>query len=132
MDLTQALKDTENSLRDFIASVLEKKIGGDWMSKCGVTAERLKQWQDRKTVEGKRQTGGVVEPRLIYYADFYDIKTILEKNWDKFSEAFGEWKTMRVYLNELETLRDPDAHRRELLPHQRISRWELREKSEPN
>lgn len=119
MDLTQALKDTENSLRDFIATVLEKKIGGDWMSKCGVTAERLKQWQDRKTVEGKRQTGGVVEPRLIYYADFYDIKTILEKNWDKFSEAFGEWKTMKVYLNELETLRDPDAHRRELLPHQK-------------
>ncbi len=117
IDLTQALKDTENSLKDFIAAILEKEIGADWMEKCGVTAERLKQWQERKDIEEKRQSGGVVEPRLIYYADFYDIKTILKKNWDRFADAFGEWKTMEVFLAQLETLRDPDAHRRELLPH---------------
>jgi hypothetical protein len=119
IDLTQTLKDTENSLRDFIAAILEKEIGADWMEKCGVTAERLTQWQERKGVEESRQCGGVVEPRLIYYADFYDIKTILKKNWDRFADAFGEWKTMDVFLAQLETLRDPDAHRRELLPHQK-------------
>jgi len=119
IDLTQTLKDTENSLRDFIASILEKEIGADWIEKCGVTSERLKQWQERKDVEEKRQSGGVVEPRLVYYADFYDIKTILKKNWDKFAPAFGEWRTMEVFLAQLETLRDPDAHRRELLPHQK-------------
>jgi hypothetical protein len=119
IDLTQALKDTENSLRDFIAAILEKNIGADWMEKCGVTPERLKQWRERKDVEEKRQRGGAVEPRLIYYADFYDLKTILKKNWDKFADALGEWKTMEVYLGQLEALRDPDAHRRELLPHQK-------------
>ncbi len=119
IDLTQALKDTENSLRDFLATVLEREVGVEWMSTCGVTAERLTQWQNRKTIETKRQTGGVVEPRLIYYADFYDIKTILEKNWDRFCIAFGDWNTMKVYLAQLEALRDPDAHRRELLPHQK-------------
>ena len=31
----------------------------------------------------------------------------------------GEWKTMEVWLDELEKLRNPDAHRRELLPHQK-------------
>jgi hypothetical protein len=36
-----------------------------------------------------------------------------------FSEVFGEFKTMEVRLSELEKLRDPDAHRRELLPHQK-------------
>jgi hypothetical protein len=119
IDLTQVLKDTENSLRDFIAAILEKDIGADWMEKCGVTPERLKHWQERRDVEEKRQSGGVVEPRLIYYADFYDITTILKKNWDRFAAAFGEWKTMEVFLAQLETLRDPDAHRRELLPHQK-------------
>lgn len=119
IDLTQTLKDTENSLRDFVASVLETQLGSDWMNRCGVTVDRLTRWQERKTLEEKRQTGGVVEPRLIYYADFYDIKTILKKHWGKFSEALGDWKTMEVFLSQLELLRDPDAHRRELLPHQK-------------
>ncbi|HYX71142.1 MAG TPA: Swt1 family HEPN domain-containing protein [Nitrososphaera sp.] len=120
MDVTQALKDTENSLRDFIANVMRNKFGDEWVEKCGVSADRIKQWQDRKLVEEKRQEGGVVEERLIYYADFYDLKTILEKHWSgEFSDALGDLKTMRVWLSELERLRDPDAHRRELLPHQK-------------
>ena len=61
-----------------------------------------------------------MEERLIYYADFYDLKTILKKNWDtSFADALGDWKTFDVWLTELEKLRDPDAHRRELLPHQK-------------
>jgi hypothetical protein len=120
MDVTQSLKDTENSLRDFIANVLRNKFGGNWIEKCGVSSDRVKQWEERKLVEEKRQEGGVVEKRLIYYADFYDLKTILEKHWSgEFSDALGDLKTMRVWLSELEKLRDPDAHRRELLPHQK-------------
>jgi hypothetical protein len=120
MDVTQALKDTENSLRDFIADVLRKKFGEAWVEKCGVSDDRIDQWKARKVVEEKRQESGVVEERLIYYADFYDLKTILEKHWSgEFSDAFGELKTMRVLLSELEKLRNPDAHRRELLPHQK-------------
>lgn len=119
LDLTQGLKDAENSLRDFIAAILEKKLGRDWIEQCGVTPDRVQKWHDRRVAESKRQIGGTVEPRLIYYADFYDIKTILKKHWDKFTEALGDWKTMDVFLEQLERLRDPDAHRRELLPHQK-------------
>jgi hypothetical protein len=119
MDVTQALRDAENSLRDFIAFMLSKS-GEDWLDRCGVPAERIAKWQERKVIEGKRQETGVVEERLIYYADFYDLKTILKKHWsDKFTLVFGDWKTLEVYLTELERLRDPDAHRRELLPHQK-------------
>lgn len=76
--------------------------------------------EERKTIEEKRQLSGVVEGRLIYYADFYDLRTILKKHWSgEFSKALGDWKTMEVWLSELEKLRDPDAHRRELLPHQK-------------
>jgi hypothetical protein len=119
VDLTQSLKDTENALRDFIGSVLEKANGPKWYESCGVSPEKLQKWNERRDVEVKRQPGGVVEPRLIYYADFYDLLTILEKKWDSFSAAFGDLKTMRVYLEALTKLRDPDAHRRELLPHQK-------------
>jgi hypothetical protein len=120
IDITQALRDTENALRDFVASVLSQSIGPEWIEKCGVTAERIDRWKARKKVEESRQEAGVVDERLIYYADFYDLKTILKKHWSgEFSEALGEWKTMEVWLEELERLRDPDAHRRELLPHQK-------------
>ncbi len=120
MDVTQALRDTENALRDFIASALSKSLGDDWVEKCGVPPDRIQKWKDRKLVEESRQESGVVDERLIYYADFFDLKTILKKNWSgEFSEALGDWKTMEVWLNELEKLRDPDAHRRELLPHQK-------------
>jgi hypothetical protein len=120
IDITQALKDTENALRDFISSVLSKKFGGNWVEQCSVSPERIKIWQDRKAEEEKRQKFGVVEERLIYYADFFDLKIILKKHWaGEFSEALGEWKTMEVWLDELGRLRDPDAHRRELLPHQK-------------
>ena len=120
MDVTQALKDTENLLRDFIAVVLQKSLGESWLDTCGVSGERISKWKGRKTTEEKRHLSGVVEERLIYYADFYDLKTILKEHWSgEFSKALGDWKTMEVWLSELEKLRDPDAHRRELLPHQK-------------
>jgi hypothetical protein len=120
MDVTQALKDTENSLRDFIAICLSRHFGDEWISKCGVSPDRIEKRTERKNIEGKRQETGVVEERLIYYADFYDLKTILKKHWSlEFSKVFGELKTMEVWLTEMEKLRDPDAHRRELLPHQK-------------
>jgi hypothetical protein len=119
IDVSQALKDTENALRDFISSVLSNKFGANWIEQCGVTPERIKKWEESKAVEEKRQKFGVVEERLIYYAEFYDLKTILHKHWAEFADALGDKKTMEVWLDELGRLRDPDAHRRELLPYQK-------------
>lgn len=93
MDTTQALKDAENALRDFIALMLSNKHGSNWINGCGVTSERLIKWEERRQVEEKRQKGGNVDERLIYYADFYDLATILEKHWNAtFAEVFGDLK----------------------------------------
>jgi hypothetical protein len=118
LDLTQALKDAENALRDFIATSLQKKFGADWVKQCGVSADRVEKWNERKAAEAKRQESGTVEERILYYAEFYDLPKILKKHWDNFSPALGDWKTIEVFLEELGRLRDPDAHRRQLLPHQ--------------
>jgi hypothetical protein len=120
MDITQDLKDAENALRDFIILRLQATFGEDWEEKSGVTEDRLQKWRERKQIEAKRQETGIVDERLLYYADFYDLKTILKKHWaSHFAEVLGDWKTMEVWLTVLESLRDPDAHRRELLPHQK-------------
>lgn len=119
MNAATALRDAENVLRDFIGEVLQKALGAGWENQCGVSEDRIVKWRERRQVEEKRQETGVTEERLLYYADFYDLKTILKKHWGQhFSTALGDWKTMEVWLTELERLRDPDAHRRELLPHQ--------------
>ena len=120
IDITQALKDAENSLRDFIAIVLHAKLGESWLENCGISSKKLEKWKEHKVDEEQRQESGVVEERLIYYADFDDLRIILQQNWSgEFSDAFGEWKRMEVFLTELKNLRDPDAHRRELMPHQK-------------
>ena len=36
IDITQALKDAENALRDFISNILIKKFGVDWIKQCGL------------------------------------------------------------------------------------------------
>src|SRR6185503_18610020 len=89
-DVTQALRDAENALRDFIASELTRALGPQWEQASGVSPERLSHWRSRKTTEESRQESGVVEERLIYYADFYDLKTILKKHWGAcFAVALG-------------------------------------------
>jgi hypothetical protein len=120
VDISQVLRDAENALRDFVAFKLQKSLGDNWVEQCGVPQERIDKWKERKQIEEKKQAAGVVEERLIYYADFYDLKTILKYRWSQdFSKVFGEWKEMDVWLSTLEDLRDPEAHRRELLPHQK-------------
>ena len=120
MDETQSLKDTENSLRDFIQITLLKINGSEWIEKSGVAPERILRWSERKLIEQKKHTAGTIDERLIYYADFYDLKTILHKNWSLiFAQVFGEWREMETLLSILEKYRDTDAHRRELLSFQK-------------
>jgi hypothetical protein len=119
MDINQELFETENALREFINSQLSTKFGKDWVEKCGVSEDRIRIWQDRHVTEEKRQRSGSADPRLLYYSDLYDLRVILNKNWPLFTDALGEWRTFEVFLIELEKLRDPEAHRRTLMPHQR-------------
>ena len=123
MDSTGSLRDVENSLRDFIESVLAKKYGQDWINKSGVSKERINNWKKRKDDEHKKLHGaGKAEDRLIYYSDFYDLKTIIEKKWndcEDFRSAFNNLKEIRLFLSILDKYRNTDAHRRELLSHQK-------------
>jgi hypothetical protein len=115
----QALKDTENSLRDFLVMLLQDKYGNEWLKHCGASEDRVQIWQKRKDEEEKKHGAGVADERIIYYADFYDLKTILKRNWNLLSPALGDWKSMEVYLSEMDKYRDSMAHSRELLPYQK-------------
>ncbi len=118
MDISESLKTAENSLRDLINYLLSKNLGSQWISLCGIPATRIVQWEERKALDEKKF--GQSDPRLIYYADFYDLKTILKKCWDKgFSDVFGKLKELEVLLDLLNEIRNPNAHQRDLLPYQK-------------
>jgi len=118
MDITQALKNTENDLRDLISFQLKAEYGNNWTDKCGLTAERIVKLFERQEEEKKKI--GITDSRIIYYADFYDLKTIISKNWEKcFKAVFNDKKQFELFYGILEDYRNPEAHRRELLPYQK-------------
>jgi hypothetical protein len=120
IDAETELKLLENSMRDFIQLVLERKYGPQWLNSLKVSGDRKKRWQERKDSETKRLPGKALDDRLLYYSDFYDIQSIVTKHWDDgFSDALKDKKLVEVYLEQMEKLRDPNAHRRELTTQQK-------------
>jgi hypothetical protein len=118
MEITDSLKACENALRDLIAYILARKFGADWQKSCGLTPERIAKWEERRSTDEKKL--GRSDPRIIYYSEFTDLGVILKKNWSHgFSEVFGSLREIEVFLDLLSAFRNPDAHRRELLPYER-------------
>jgi len=91
MDVESELKNLENSLRDFIEYTLRRRYGADWVSALKVSADRASHWRTRQETEQKRLTTEALETRILYYADFYDLQSIISKHWDDgFAEAFED------------------------------------------
>ena len=81
MNPASSLKKAENSVRDVVHYVLTNNIGPNWHNSCGVSPDRVSKWEEKRAEEQKRT--GRSDPRLIYYSDFFDLKTIIKKSWDK-------------------------------------------------
>lgn len=120
MDYSQALKDAENALRDFIDFVMTREYGSSWYAHAGLSHDRISACEVRQNVERSKSGTVVVDERLTYYMNFEDLKTIVDRNWDgEFRKAFGNKRRFDAYWDILADYRNPDAHRRELLPHQK-------------
>ncbi|AJX17567.1 Swt1 family HEPN domain-containing protein [Burkholderia ubonensis] len=120
IDAETELKLLENSMRDVIQIVLKNKFGPQWLNNLKVSTERVERWQERLETEKKRLSGKALDGRLLYYSDFYDINTIIKKHWnDGFSDVFYDLKTTEIFLGQMERMRDPNAHRRELTNQQK-------------
>jgi len=105
-----------NVLRDLIEAVLGAALGPDWLEQSGLTAERLDRMRGRLAAETASRPGGAVEQRLIYYSDLPDLKTIIDKNWERFKPCLGEKKACDVNLDRLADFRIAEMHGRQLLP----------------
>ena len=99
---------------------MTKKFGNDWIKHVKISSNRISKWKERRTIEEKRLKGVALESRLIYYSDFYDLKSIIDKHWDDgLMVVFQDKKSVSLFLEEIEKFRDPNAHRRELFEYQK-------------
>lgn len=53
-----------------------------------VPQERKAKWQEKLEIEKKKYKGVLLEKRLIFFSDFYDLKTVIIKDWEKFKTYF--------------------------------------------
>lgn len=106
------INEYENLLRDIII----KQLGFDPIT-YKTTPERIKIWNEKKDIVSKRKIG-LPEDRIIYYSDFYDLKTIITKNWETFLPIFLDKKRFEIFFDEVEKYRNSIAHGRPLLKSQ--------------
>lgn len=104
----------ENSLRTIISLVL----GDDDNAKFGISSDRINRWKNKREIEKKKNNGILIESRLIYFSDFYDLKTIVHKNWNSFEEILLKKKIFEANFDQIESLRNSVSHGRNLFSFQ--------------
>lgn len=113
-----ALASCEGALRQLVTFVLHQKHGSDWLSKV-VKAETITAWEDRREEERKkRTTRGVayIPADPLAYAHFYELVSLVNKNWNEVSPALGKKAVTGALLDRFDDLRNTVAHSRDLLP----------------
>ena len=105
----------ENTLRRIISLVL----GDDDNAKFGISPDRVKIWKEKRETEKKKKNGILIESRLIYFSDFYDLKSIVHKNWNSFKEILLKKKIFEANFDQIESLRNSVSHGRSLCSFQK-------------
>lgn len=107
-------QDYENTLRRLILFLIGESDDADFK----VTPERIEAWKNKREIEEKKYKGALYEKRLIYYSDFYDLETIVVKNWNIFGPVLGEQSKFKVLHKMIETYRNTLSHGRSIFTFQ--------------
>jgi hypothetical protein len=103
------INEYENLLRTIILEFLKEDV-----LSYKISEERIAKWIEKREIETKKNKGITFENRLIYYSDFYDLKTIIFKNWELFLPVFLNRKRFEVFFDEVEGYRNTVMHGRNL------------------
>lgn len=104
------INEYENVLRRLIINIIGKNDNSEYK----VSHDRLEKWKEKRIIEHKKNKNVTYENRIIYYSDFYDLKTIIIKNWELFKPIFHDKKRFEIFFEELENYRNTISHGRNL------------------
>lgn len=116
MEPSAAVAVVEQDLRSLIEIVLGELPGDEWLTKSGLTQERLVKIAETRKAATKKRGGGAIDTSLVRYTNLFDLGEIVAKNWERFKPVFENKKKFEVYFERLEAFRNALAHSRELLP----------------
>ena len=109
----------ENSLRLFIDLVARKNFGEQYLGKLKISRETRNRIVQRKADEKKKRWLPARGGSDIFYLDFKDLGTIIQNNWELFSEYFPDLNWIVTKIDELSDCRNLVAHNSFLEVHQR-------------
>ncbi len=112
MEPYEAINSIEASLRVIIYEIL----ADGWSEGTTIDLERL---EEKRKSEAASRKGSIVDQSLLVYTEFYQLKEIVLKKWEKFKPIFGDKKRFESYYDRAEHLRNGVMHSRELLPFER-------------
>lgn len=102
----------ENSVRRLISETLKEKYNINWWD--GKVPEGVKS-HVKQTQDGEKDTSmSLRSDDPLFYTDFGELITILEANWNDFSDSLRSLKAMKDVLSKFNQLRNVIAHSGEL------------------
>ncbi len=99
----------ENSARDLISDRLSERHGPEWWS-SKVSNSIRSSVTKRQEKEGVNRWHVKRGAAPIYYTDFGDLKSIIQQNWEDFSDLFPDVNWVINRFTELEASRNIVAH----------------------
>lgn len=112
MEPAEAITALEVALREVIRLVL----GDQWPDRSGLNVPEL---ESRREEERKSRDGAIVEDELLAYTHIFELRKVIDKNWEAFKPVFGDKKRFDVYMDRVEDFRNAPMHSRTLLPFER-------------
>lgn len=113
-----ALASCESALRLLVTHTLSIKYGPGWLASA-MNEESLNRLEARLEEETRKRTAkgvAVVSTALLDYTQFYELREIIEKNWDVMAPALGKKAVTGALLQRFDDLRNTVAHSRDLIP----------------
>lgn len=118
MEATAAIAVIEIDLRRLVDAVLIRTQGADWRS-SHLGIEIRTKLEKRMEEERKRRSPAEVSSDLLAYTHLYELRQLIEQQWQDFAKALGEKREFSVLIDKVEDFRNAPAHSRELLPYEK-------------
>lgn len=100
----------ENSLRNFIDTVLSNALGDNYFSLISVPNDIAKGIATRKKEESQNKWLPLRGDKDIYYLDFIDLAKLIQNNWEYFKAYFPSQGWISTKIEELYKVRCLIAH----------------------
>lgn len=104
----------ENLLKKLIIEVIGASDDTDYK----IDADVKEQWLTKRKLEKEKNDDALLDKRLIHFADFFDLKIIINKNWDKFESILKNKERFLVFFDEVNQYRNALHHGQSLTKSQ--------------